>query len=109
MAITEAEHQRVRGIAGDLARRVAGDQSYRAQIEQDPVTTLRDAGLPDAAIADILREVGGGGTDVEGYVLQLGAPLAATNCDYTCLWTCGWTDTVKQAGGPTIGNAGGLR
>lgn len=64
----------IQARAREVANRVKTDPTFKAQLEKDPVGTLKSVGLPSEITTDFLREVGLE-ADVAGY----------------CIWTCGVT------------------
>jgi hypothetical protein len=98
MSRSETEIQQVREIAGGVAQRLGSDPAFRSRLEADPVGILRTAGLPDAAIADVLQEMGASTEDVAGYALEVGPPVLGLGCVFTCVVTCMWSD-----GDPALG------
>jgi len=67
--------QAIRATARKLAERAKTDPTFKEHIQQNPVKTLTDEGLPENAISDFLREAGI--ADVSGYSPQF--------CLATCL------------------------
>lgn len=72
----------LRQKAGELAKRLQTDESFRSQVEADPRGTLTAAGLPDKAVEDFLNE----NSEVTGY-----KPCDDATCWWTCLSTCAVT------------------
>jgi hypothetical protein len=110
MSQHEATIQQIRAIAGDVAARAMNDGGYRASLEADPVGVLRTAGVPEEAMGDLLRDFGIESSDVSGYLLELGVPINAATCTFTCLWTCPASE--KPFASPGFGGPGatqGLR
>jgi hypothetical protein len=67
----------VRTKGRELAQRIQDDPDFRQQVEADPYAALREAGLPEGAHADFMREAGIE-ADVIGY----------KECMSSCVWTC---------------------
>lgn len=67
-----------------LAHYMIDDPTFAQQIRESPRRTLREAGLPEEAITDLLREfrISGEDEDVAGFQDQ---------CGWTCMFTCTWT------------------
>jgi len=61
--------QAIRATARKLAEQAKTDPAFKEHIQQDPVKTLTDAGLPENAVSDFLRETGM--SDVSGYSAQI--------------------------------------
>lgn len=70
----------LRGKAQELVQRLQNDPAFRQQLEDNPIDVLLEAGLPERAIPDFLRETNIP-ADVVGYdysdgVICLGTCLA---------------------------------
>jgi hypothetical protein len=72
----------VRSLARSIAQRSADDPAYAQQLQDDPVATLRSAGLADDAIHDFMSEHGIE-KEVSGYILE----ELDSSCYTTCLLT----------------------
>jgi hypothetical protein len=82
----------IRGLARALGERAASDGGFRERLEQDPIQTLIDAGLPPDAVADLLVEEGWSGGEVQGFIAATPGRtmLPPTGrCGATCVFTAG--------------------
>lgn len=81
--MSKAHHpnvEQIRAIAATIAQRAASDPAFLELLTNDPEQTLVDAGLPESAISDYMREAGLT-PEVAGYILEeLDAP-----CQHTCM------------------------
>lgn len=68
--ISDDDLNTFRTLSQELARRLQDDPTLRLSIEQDPVTALVGAGLPEQLIPLFLRETDLG-DDVTGYMDEL--------------------------------------
>jgi len=66
-AISKQEAEQIRTKIDAVAQRARSDGAYMSQFKNDPVGTLRAAGLPDPAIVDVMRDEGMEG-EVAGYM-----------------------------------------
>lgn len=64
---SKQEAAAIRGQIDAVVQRARSDGQYMQQFKNDPVGTLRAAGLPDPAIGDVLRDEGLDG-EVSGYM-----------------------------------------
>ncbi len=62
---TQQEIDQVRAATTQIAERAKNDAAFKQQLLDDPQSTLKAAGLPEAAIAEIGKK---SGDDVSGYV-----------------------------------------
>jgi hypothetical protein len=67
-----------RTLAQQLAQQIQNDPTFRMAVENDPVTALGTAGLPEALIPLFLRETEVSG-DVSGYMDELEHRCFVTN------------------------------
>ena len=75
-SIPDAVHTKGR----ELARRIKDDPDFRQQVEADPYAALREAGLPEEAHKDFMRETGyrGGRDWLQGvHVVAQGIPACS--------------------------------
>ena len=79
------DHARIR--SRQVAQRLKDDASFRQQVEADPINALREAGVPDQALADFVREVG-----IEADVAGYRAYEAVCKNEWTCVSSC-WIST----------------
>jgi hypothetical protein len=70
--------EQAREAATKIASRISTDPEFRAQVVNDPESTLVAAGLPAEAVADFLAEESAS-ADVKGYLLS--------ECSLTCVLT----------------------
>jgi hypothetical protein len=66
-AISKQEADQIRSKIDVVAQRARSDGAYMTSFKTDPVGTLRAAGLPDAAIVDVMRDEGME-AEVSGYM-----------------------------------------
>jgi len=59
-----------RAVAQEIEQRTLGDSAFLKELHQDPVGTLRTAGMEDPAIGIFLQEAGLSDDDVQGYKLS---------------------------------------
>lgn len=81
MSTQQSYDDATRAKAQDLANRLKNDPAFRQQIEQDPISTLTNAGLSESAAFDFLHDTGMT-PDVSGY------RGCRVTCDSTCVLTC---------------------
>lgn len=70
--LSPQELENIRQTALAVAERAKTDEQFRVQIQQDPLETLTQAGLPREAIGEFLRETQiiddfNDGNDVSGF------------------------------------------
>jgi hypothetical protein len=70
--------EQAREAATKIASRINADPEFRAQVVNDPESTLVAAGLPAEAVADFLAEENSS-ADVSGYLVS--------DCTLTCILT----------------------
>ena len=70
-----------RARSRQVAQRLKDDPSFRGQVEADPFTALREAGVPEDVQLDFMRETG-----IEAEVA--GYRGCKVTCDETCFATC---------------------
>jgi hypothetical protein len=73
---THEETQNIRAKLGELVKKTASDQDFKAQMDADPVRVLRAAGISDVAISELLKE-SGSSSQVSGFDFDV-------PCWYTC-------------------------
>ncbi len=61
---TQQEIDQVRAKTQQISERAKSDAAFKQQLLDDPQSTLKAAGLPEGAIAEINKKFGG---DVSGY------------------------------------------
>ena len=54
--MSDSNLEQVRAVGKQLIERIKSDPAFKQQVEKDPVKTLTAAGLPEKAVADVLRE-----------------------------------------------------
>ena len=81
-----SELETARAKVQAFAARVKADKEYARTAQEDPVSALRDAGVPDAAIVDFLREEDLA-DDVSGFAMTRHA-MTTVGCHLTCGITC---------------------
>jgi hypothetical protein len=88
--MSDAEAQAARHRAAEVANRIRTDESFARTVMDDPVATLRAAGVSDASIADYLREEEF--DDVGGFMIGGTATGGVSGSDSTgwdwCAVTC---------------------
>ena len=77
MGDTRSVSEEVRAKGRELAQRLKDDWAYRQRVEADPSGVLCEAGLPEEAHSDFMRETGVE-AEVAGY----------QGCSITCGVTC---------------------
>lgn len=70
----------IRATAAKIAQRAASDPRYLELLTNDPEQTLVDAGLPESAVRDYMREAGLT-PEVAGYILE----ELDSFCAHTCM------------------------
>jgi hypothetical protein len=60
---------RIRQKAAQIAERAASDPAFMERLRHDPEETLLEAGLPERAVGDYMREAGLT-AEVGGYILE---------------------------------------
>lgn len=60
---------RIRQKAAQIAERAASDPAFMERLRNDPEETLLEAGLPEKAVGDYIREAGLT-AEVGGYILE---------------------------------------
>lgn len=68
--------EEARARSRQVAQRLKDDPAFRQQVEADPFSALREAGVPEEAHLDFMRETEIA-ADVAGYV----------SCEATCSFT----------------------
>ena len=82
MGDTRSVPDEVRAKGRAIAQRLTDDAAFRQRVTADPETALREAGLPEEAFVDFMREAGIE-ADVIGY-----RECAYTGCStFTCFIT----------------------
>jgi hypothetical protein len=79
---TEAQRKALDG----LVKRAKEDSKFREKVRQNPVRLLEEAGLPQDAIRDILRD------EYRGKVVLEDPRLSAEGKDALLRFPCIWTD-----------------
>ena len=79
---TQQEIDDVRAKTMEVTARAKNDAAFKQQLQDDPQSTLKAAGLPEAAIAEIGKK---SGDDVSGYV-QYNVVCWYYTSEYT--WDC---------------------
>ncbi len=80
--MSDIQHdEEARARSRKVAQRLKDDAAFRQQVESDPSTALREAGVPEEAHVDFMRETGIE-ADVTGY------RGCTTTCENTCGVTC---------------------
>ncbi len=77
---TQQEIDQVRAATTQIAERAKNDAAFKQQLLDDPQSTLKAAGLPEAAIAEIGKKSDG---DVSGYSGYIGDGSCAYYTDDT--------------------------
>ena len=60
--------EQARAKTRDIMERAQADAGFRRQVRDDPAGTLRQVGMPEAAIAPFIEEAGLGDSEVAGYM-----------------------------------------
>ena len=80
--MSDIQHdEEARARSRKVAQRLKDDAAFRQQVESDPFTALREAGVPEDAHVDFMRETGIE-ADVTGY------QGCRVTCEDTCFVTC---------------------
>ena len=74
-----------------LVARAKSDPAFKQQAKEDPVGTLRQAGLNDEAIGDLLREEGLADLDPEGRKPKVKDAIQVAR-ESSCWFTCAKSD-----------------
>lgn len=78
--MSDQQSDDIRRKVQGISERAKNDRDYMHAVMRDPEGTLRDAGIPDETIVDVLGDWNrGAGGDVGGYVFR--------SCGWTCLGT----------------------
>ncbi len=83
-AISKQEAAQVRSKIDAVAQRARSDGAYMTSFKNDPVGTLREAGLPDAAIVDVMRDEGMEG-EVSGFMRKVDECWMSCPCTGCCV------------------------
>lgn len=67
--MSSSHQDRIRQKALEIAERASRDPAFMERLKSDPEETLLEAGLPEMAVADYIREAGLT-AEVGGYILE---------------------------------------
>lgn len=67
--MSSSHQERVRQKALEIAERASRDPAFMERLRNDPEETLLEAGLPEMAVGDYIREAGLT-AEVGGYILE---------------------------------------